>query len=191
MAEQMKSKIGVALAFLLLTPATAYARLGGGDYDPRFMGFLTPSPLYSVIVIPCYVGMVVLLLFLQRRASATGVSTSTVRLVVATSFQIVLGLVLFLLYPRICAALCAMFREMATGSRGFPAWTRPPLWTMLKPGGGVLLVLVWFLVQPIPLQVTAQWLTKQSQIKLRAWPLVAFFYSFTLWLMAALFRPLC
>jgi len=186
----MRSRTGFLVLLLLLAPATAYAPIGGGD-DPELTAFLTPSPLYSVTVIPCYVATVVLLLFLHRRASATGVSTSTVRLVAATSFQIVLGLVLFLLYPRICAAFCAMFREMSIGSRGFPAWTRPPLWTMLKPGGGVLLVLVWFLLQPIPLQVTAQWLTEQSQIKLRAWPLVVFFYSFSLWLMAALFMPLC
>jgi len=182
----MRARIGLFLLLLLLAPATAHARIGGPD--PELIAFLKPSPLYSVIVLPTLVAAVVLLPFLHRRVK--GGDTSSAWLVADVCLGVAEGLVLFLLYPRIYAMWFATCDDLPMISSDLPVLFRPPLWTMCKPVGGVLLVLVWLLLQPVSMQVTAQCLMKQDQVKVRTWPLYLFYVCFSLWFVAALFRPL-
>jgi hypothetical protein len=180
----------VVLAVLFLCPARAEARLGPPVPFPELDGILKPSPQYLCAILPALCVALIVLFILYRR-SHLAEAIPIRRLVWIGVVTASSGLWLFAALPSGYKRFHDVFIGFGVEPMELPVCWWPPIIVTARILWGTLLLLLWFLLQPIILHSLRRSSATIAQEKPASWPLLLFTAAFTIWFVVAVFRPLC
>lgn len=183
-------KFSPVVIFLWLIPLAALARLGDGDAD--FRAYMTPSPHYATIVIPCFLVAAIISMATLMRCQHRGQPLGWRRFLTASLITALSGTVVFFgcpaFYQNPIAELIQSGPYMWIDLRPV---LRLPFVAVIKPWAGLFLILIWFVVQSSIVQMIERHFLKHAAPKLRIAPLIVFTGVFFAWFSAAVLRMLC
>jgi len=178
----MKTK----LIFLIVTvfSLNTYAKLGGGDpsdllTNPIIRDRFEPSPLYFFVIVPIFGLSLVALYFLCHKYSVTQKGLKHL------IQPLLSGIVLFAFIPSVYSKFYQIYVELEIESSELSRYDFPFV-ASGKILYGILLILIWFSVQPIILQL----IFKRKDKPLLYFPFILFFFGYGIWFIYSLFSPL-
>lgn len=160
---------------------SSYARLGPGDpfsKHPALVERLKPDEAYALVVTPVFVAALAVLYFLCHRNCKEAKAKYTL------IHGAVTGLVLFFALPHVFGQFFKIWMEMSERT-SLPSFDFPCLASAKIPYA-LILLLVWFLLQPIMVQLVG----RRREKPLIYSPLYICFAVYSAWFIICVFTPL-
>ena len=165
---------------------SSFARLGGNvPLDPIIRARLEPSSSYFYVILPIFIVALAIVYFIYWKCSLMQKSSNKIFSIMSLLIPAVSGIILFWGYPIMYRKFFKVYSDLGVDARSLLNCDLPFLMNG-KIFHGIILILTWFFVQPIVLQV----LFKRENNRFTNVPFLLFFFCYSGWFVFALFYPL-
>lgn len=175
------------LLFLFL-PVPVFARFM--DVDPQEINLLSPSPFYSYVILSIVLVAIIILIIIYSKLGFIQKKDSFIKKITIILTPLFSGIIIFGIFPLFYRMFFNTCLENGITEKDIPKYIYPPLMGVSKITWGVLLVIIWFVLQPIVIQYAFQFLGWGNNRKLPIWPLYLFIVGISFWLIIAMLLPM-